>query len=167
MSEVAVAAPRRASNISSLRSTALSVFSNDGFRNILWAGVFGSFSRGEQTESSDVDVVVVWDPAHKYGWQPHDDYFYLELKEELERAWARKVDVIDIRRGRLDTFIDVEALLTSRTLYGSENNEHVIKARKDALEVVEDGIAIFTDACKKIRETRAMVEGKNIEVSLT
>jgi len=167
MSEVAVAAPRRASNISSLRSASSPVFSNDGFRNILWAGVFGSFSRGEQKESSDVDVVVVWDPAYKSGWQPHDDYFYLELKAELERVWARKVDVIDIRRGRLDTFVDVEALLTSRTLYGSEESEHVVKARREALEVVEGGIVTFANACKKIRETRAMVEGKSFEVNYT
>lgn len=164
MSEVAVAAPHPASNISSLRSAASPVFSNDGFRNVLWAGVFGSFSRGEQKESSDVDVVVVWDPAHKYGWHPHDDWFSLELQQELKRVWGREVDVIDIRRGRLGMFIDVEALLTSRTLYGSEMNEHVIKARRDALEVVDNGIAVFADASKKIRETRAMIEGKSFEV---
>lgn len=166
MSEVAVPAHHPASSISSLRNAALPVFSNDGFRNVLWAGVFGSFSRGEQKDSSDVDVVVVWDPAHKYGWQPHDDFYYLELQQELERVWGRGVDVIDIRRGRLEMFVDVEALLTSRTLHGSEKNEHVIRARKEALEIVDNGIAAFEDASKKIIETRAMIEGKSFEVWL-
>lgn len=50
-------------------------------------GVFGSHSRAEETNTSDVDVLV--------GFQkPVDIFTFLELKEYLETILKRKVDLV-------------------------------------------------------------------------
>ena len=50
-------------------------------------GVFGSHSRAEDNDASDVDVLV--------GFQkPVDIFTFLELKEYLEKVLKRKVDLV-------------------------------------------------------------------------
>ena len=43
-------------------------------------GVFGSFIRGEQTESSDIDVLVEFEKGHK-------DFFNYYFGIDLEAVW--------------------------------------------------------------------------------
>jgi len=51
--------------------------------------LFGSFARGENSATSDVDIAVE---------TPIKDYFTLfELKEDLERSFGLKVDIVRIR----------------------------------------------------------------------
>lgn len=50
-------------------------------------GVFGSHSRGEGTESSDIDILVGFE-------QPVDIFTFLELKLHLETVLKRKVDLV-------------------------------------------------------------------------
>ena len=52
-------------------------------RNI---GVFGSFSRGEETGSSDVDILVEF--SEPVGWE------FFDLKEYLEGILGRPVDLV-------------------------------------------------------------------------
>ncbi len=48
-------------------------------------GVFGSFSRGEETTESDVDILVeLFEPL---GWE------FFDLKEYLEEILTKKVDL--------------------------------------------------------------------------
>jgi len=48
-------------------------------------GVFGSYSRGEETPESDVDILVeLFEPL---GWE------FFDLKEYLEEILAKKVDL--------------------------------------------------------------------------
>ena len=49
-------------------------------------GIFGSYVRGEQTELSDVDILV--DFEREIGWE------IVDLKEYLERILGVKVDLI-------------------------------------------------------------------------
>lgn len=51
-------------------------------------GVFGSFIRGEQTESSDIDVLVEFEKGHK------DLFNYMRLRYYLEELLGRKVDLV-------------------------------------------------------------------------
>jgi len=51
-------------------------------------GYFGSFVRNEQTEGSDVDILV--DFSQPIGW----DYF--DLQDLLEQELKRKVDLVTI-----------------------------------------------------------------------
>lgn len=51
-------------------------------------GLFGSFARNEQTEQSDIDILVVFEPgtANLYDVE-------LELKNYLEKSFHRDVDI--------------------------------------------------------------------------
>ena len=52
-------------------------------------GVFGSYSRGEQTKKSDVDVLVVFSADAHVGF-----FRFLELEEFLTRKLGVKVDLV-------------------------------------------------------------------------
>jgi len=51
-------------------------------------GLFGSFARNEQTELSDVDILVVFAPG-----APNLYNVELELKEYLKKCFNREVDI--------------------------------------------------------------------------
>ena len=55
---------------------------------VLKAFLFGSYSRGDADESSDVDILVELDYSKGVSWN-----FY-SMKEELEKALNKKVDVV-------------------------------------------------------------------------
>ena len=57
---------------------------------VLKAWVFGSFSRGEQTPSSDVDIIVVFDEKAEVSL-----IGYIRIKYELENIFGRKVDLVE------------------------------------------------------------------------
>lgn len=52
-------------------------------------GVFGSYSRGEQTKKSDVDVLVVFSKDARVGF-----FRFLEFEEFLTRKLGVKVDLV-------------------------------------------------------------------------
>ena len=51
-------------------------------------GLFGSFARNEQTEQSDIDILVVFDSE-----TPNLYEVELELKRYLEKYFHREVDI--------------------------------------------------------------------------
>ncbi len=52
-------------------------------------GIFGSLARNENTERSDVDIVIKMEKP---------DLFYLvHIKEELETEYSSKVDIVQYR----------------------------------------------------------------------
>lgn len=56
---------------------------------ILRMGIFGSVARGEQTESSDVDVCI--ELAHP------DLFAMVHIKDDLQQLFHRPVDVVRLR----------------------------------------------------------------------
>jgi len=52
-------------------------------------GYFGSFARNEQTESSDIDIIVSFEKP--LGWA------FFDLQELLEAELDRKVDLVSIK----------------------------------------------------------------------
>jgi predicted nucleotidyltransferase len=52
-------------------------------------GFFGSFSRGEQTKKSDVDILVVFSKDAHVGF-----FKFLELEEFLSRKLGARVDLV-------------------------------------------------------------------------
>ncbi|MFN8346172.1 MAG: nucleotidyltransferase family protein [Spirosomataceae bacterium] len=53
------------------------------------AYIFGSYSRNEQTEESDIDILVELD------YDKGADFFlFVEMQEELSRILAKKVDLV-------------------------------------------------------------------------
>jgi len=57
---------------------------------VLKAWLFGSYSRGEQREDSDVDLLVKFDRSIPIGL-----FAYIRMHRELEEILGRKVDLIE------------------------------------------------------------------------
>ena len=57
---------------------------------VLKAWVFGSFSRGEQTPTSDVDIIVVFDEKAEVSL-----IGYVRIQYELENIFGRNVDLVE------------------------------------------------------------------------
>jgi predicted nucleotidyltransferase len=51
-------------------------------------GLFGSFARNEQTDESDIDILVVFEPETANLYEVE-----LELKHYLEKSFHREVDI--------------------------------------------------------------------------
>jgi uncharacterized protein len=83
--------PPIASRVSSLEDILRNLRKNRAFLRdrfgVTRIGVFGSFARGEQDSSSDVDVVVEIEQAKK------NIHCFLQLKRFLEKETARKIDL--------------------------------------------------------------------------
>jgi hypothetical protein len=109
---------------------------------------------GEQTDLSDVDVVVIqehWD--HHVHLQPKT--FYLE--DILPRIWGRKVDLVRIILGEdLRGYVAIESLLSAHTLYGLDQDSSFVQLRKDAEAIFDAGVDHFEGLLDDIRKTRAM-----------
>ena len=56
---------------------------------VLKAWLFGSYSRGEQTEDIDIDILVVFDENAKVGL-----FRYAHIINELEDLLNKKVDLV-------------------------------------------------------------------------
>lgn len=59
-------------------------------------GIFGSFARSQQNESSDVDVVVTLEES--------DFFILVAIQEELEKLTGYKVDVVNLRDSLRESF---------------------------------------------------------------
>src|SRR5436189_3881476 len=103
--------------MSVLGSQAAQVFGREAFKLAVWVGVFGSFSRGKQAETSDIDIVIFYNPdysekqvrnrilaarktANYSETQVRQWYSRCEKRPwgtdpdepKLERVWGRKID---------------------------------------------------------------------------
>lgn len=58
---------------------------------VLRAYLFGSFSRGEETESSDIDILIVLDESQHIGLK------FFGMYEDLKDLLGRKVDLVTER----------------------------------------------------------------------
>ena len=111
-------------------------------------------------------MVVVWHLAYEVGWHPHNDPLAPDLDDELKNALGHYVYVTDVVPGKIKTLITLEAILASRTLYGSEKDGYVVKLREYARETLDNGITLLEDVCKKIDETEVLLGKKDFEVHM-
>ncbi|KAF9447086.1 hypothetical protein P691DRAFT_761074 [Macrolepiota fuliginosa MF-IS2] len=83
-------------------------------RDILWAGIFGSVARNRARETSDVDFLIVLE-EHIHSAEP------IDFRERLAEVCGRDISLMCIWRGPDWAWghVRVEALLSSRTVYGS------------------------------------------------
>lgn len=68
-------------------------------------GLFGSFARGEEGSTSDIDIVVEMDDP--------DLFTLARLKEYLEEVFGRSVDIVRIRKNMSESLrrrVEREAL---------------------------------------------------------
>jgi len=75
---------------------------------INYLGLFGSVARGEESEESDIDLLVKFDEKSKIGLFELD-----KIQRELEMRFGRKVDLVT----KMNKYIKPEAMADIRTLY--------------------------------------------------
>ena len=94
MPELVAQRRRKSAVLKKLEAAAPAIRSQYGVTRI---GIFGSFARGEQTRTSDVDVLV--DLAPGYATLKN----FVGLADHLEALFRRKVDLITVEG--LDNYI--------------------------------------------------------------
>ncbi|OCK91890.1 uncharacterized protein K441DRAFT_194311 [Cenococcum geophilum 1.58] len=149
--------------MSMLGSQAAEVFQREAFKLVVWVGVFGSFSRGEQVERSDVDIVIFYDPDYSEG-QVWDWYSRCEKNRwgtdpdepKLERLWGRKIDTVRIYEGTLRYEKDVEAILHAQTIYGDFNNPVLQDLRSSYYQNLEEYQKKLNDCDALARDTNGL-----------
>lgn len=57
---------------------------------VLKAWLFGSYSRGEQRDDSDIDILVKFDRSHPIGL-----FTYTRMLRELEERLGQKIDLVE------------------------------------------------------------------------
>ena len=77
---------------------------------IMKAWVFGSFSRGEETPNSDIDIIVIFDEKAQVSL-----IGYVRIQYELENIIGRKVDLVE--EGTLLPFAVESANKDKRLIY--------------------------------------------------
>jgi len=75
---------------------------------INYLGLFGSVARGEESEESDIDLLVKFDEKSKIGLFELD-----KIQRELEMRFGRKVDLVT----KMNKYIKPEVVADIRTLY--------------------------------------------------
>lgn len=81
---------------------------------VLRAWLFGSFARGEQTEDSDVDILVEFDRSTPIGL-----FAYVRMLRELEEKLGRKVDLVE--EGTLRPAVQLTANRDLKVIYERSN----------------------------------------------
>jgi uncharacterized protein len=70
-------------------------------RGIKKAGIFGSYARGEQKKSSDIDILI--EPTKEMGF-----FDIVRLEEELKKSLKKKIDLL--------TYASIHRLLKEKIL---------------------------------------------------
>lgn len=78
-----------------------------------FAGVFGSVARGDQTDKSDVDILVKFSGMPTFAG-------YLRLDEDLRQSLGRDIDLIT--EGGVNKFLRPEIERDLKVIYGQRPN---------------------------------------------
>jgi len=127
----------------------------------VWAGVFGSVSRGTQRSDSDVDIVV--------GFSPGAD-FYVDVcgsmplfLKELPETLGVEVDVIAFTQQGTIRYVDMEALLSAKMIWGDVSWPEA--SRNIAMDLLQKGYARLKKAgemMSHIRKTLLSIEAESM-----
>ena len=159
--------------MSMLGSQAAEVFQREAFKLAVWVGVFGSFSRGEQAETSDVDIVIFYHPdyAERQVWDWYsrceNNHWGTDPDEpKLEQLWGRKIDTVRIYEGTLRYEKDVEAILHAQTIYGDFNNPVLQGLRSSYYQKLEEYQKKLND-CDALAKEADRLKVSNLLIDLS
>ena len=83
-------------------------------------GIFGSYVRGEQTEDSDIDILVEFDPSFQFGL-----FTYCRIENYISDALGKKVDLV--MKKALKPYIGKRILQEVTYLWSNETSETISK----------------------------------------
>jgi predicted nucleotidyltransferase len=146
--------------IEEIRQRSAAILRQPDYEAIEWVGLFGSFCRSTQTAESDVDLVV----GYRAGTPMRDVCTVASgMGDELEDALGREVELLHMARQDVGSYLLLEALLTSVTIYGSQEWPH--SSREQARHYLDEGYLRLKKAYQLLKEVRDLVGGTT-EVSL-
>lgn len=85
-------------NISKIKPQIIKIIKKSGIKK---AGIFGSYARGEQKASSDIDILI--EPTKEIGF-----FEIIKLEDELKNKLNKKIDLL--------TYASIHKLLKKRIL---------------------------------------------------
>ncbi|MGB7087975.1 MAG: nucleotidyltransferase family protein [Phormidesmis sp.] len=88
--------------------------------HIVELGIFGSYVRGEQTENSDIDILVEFDPSFRFGL-----FTYCRIENYISEALGQKVDLV--MKKALKPYIGKKVLQEVIYLWSNETSETISK----------------------------------------
>jgi predicted nucleotidyltransferase len=126
---------------------------------LCWVGVFGSFTRNEQTRTSRIDMI--------FGYRPDVDELSWDREIASERfanrapkVFGRKVNVLDLDTQEVGGYDILEALLTCVTVYGPEDWHHC--ARVKARSMLDEGYRRLRKAYDIMSQIEHEMTNKNV-----
>lgn len=139
---------------------------NSQTSTFVWAGVFGSVSRGTQRDSSEVDILLGYAPNARFFEDVCGDMGI--LVDQLPEVLGLRVDVIQHVQDRSMGIVQVEALLSAKTIWG---NEQWLPPQRDKAEsVLRQSYQKLNEAERMMRAVRQRVlrsKVRNFFISLT
>lgn len=76
--------------------------------NVAFLGIFGSYSRGEETKKSDLDLLVDFTTSKSY-------FELIDVESEFSKIFGKKIDLVT--RGALNKYIRPYVYSDLKTLY--------------------------------------------------
>ena len=151
-------------SIAELREAASPIFSMQDLKSLVWVGV-----HSEEDEpptgghNDDINIVTVWDP-NTYGvWRSRHVDRHTHLEQRLHQAWQREIYSLDVTEGKLSDDRHTDAMLCSRTIYGSAQDQLVTKLRKEARAVVDQELDSCVRISRKIKEVQRLITTTSFE----
>lgn len=148
-------------SLARIRHRCPELFNDPKCTPLCWAGVFGSFSRNQQTPKSNIDMII--------GYRPQVDGPFWSQGVACERfatrapkLFGRKVRVLPMLTQDVTSYYMLEALLTCVTVYGPEDWHDC--ARKKAHSTLEESHARLWKAYRIICQIENALETTNKNV---
>lgn len=94
------------SELEKIRAVTESIFKAG---DVEYAGVFGSFARGEEKETSDIDFLVKFKGRPTFAG-------YLNLNEALRKSLNREIDLVTV--GAVNKFLKPQIEKDLQVIYG-------------------------------------------------
>jgi hypothetical protein len=103
-------------------------------------------------------VIVIFRPySDKIDGHP------LRLGNELSRVWERNVRMTYVFNGKLNNLTSVKAMLCSRTLAGSDEDDEVVRLRDEGRDILDSGLVKYAAVVDMFRRSQSLVQGLKIE----
>lgn len=128
--------------------------------SIEWVGVFGSVSRGTQRPDSDIDLII--------GHASDADYFsdvggsMSELQEVMPEALGREVDIVHVVKGKPLGYVQMEALLSCKTVLGDPS--WPVESQESAKRLLREGYSRLIRATVLFKEIVHELPSKQVRI---
>jgi predicted nucleotidyltransferase len=129
------------------------------FKPVLWIGLFGSVSRSTHHDTSDIDLLVAYverTSAKDEPWTCGDIFCTIDMiTRKVEKQFDRRVQLSHLTEHKVTTYLELEAVLTSVTVYGAD--EWAKNLRELSRQYLDDGYIRLKMAYQSLKDMDSLV----------